>query len=99
MTMLGEHGDGNRQWIETSQRCRSPHVKQYGSNARCLLGFLATHDCFSLFFLHMHVALKNFIVLFGEISPDKKGLDSSCVLHRSCHTAYLARSKYGNKFF
>jgi hypothetical protein len=85
--MLGEHGDGNRQWIETSRQCCSPHVKQHGSNAICLLGFLATHDCFSLFFLHMHVALQNFIVVFGEISPDKKGLDPSCVLHRWHPTA------------
>lgn len=68
-------------------------------DARCLLGFLATHDCFSLFFLHMHVALQNFVVFFSNFFPEKKGLDLSCVLHRWHPTGYLTRSKYGNTFF
>ncbi len=48
-------------------------MKQHGSNAEYLLGFLATHECFSLFFLHMPMALQKVIVLFGEFLPGEKG--------------------------
>ncbi len=41
---------------------RSSHLKQHGSNAEYLLGFLATHECFSLFVLHMPMALQKIIV-------------------------------------
>lgn len=37
------------------------------------LGFLATYDCFSLFFEHMFVALQKIIVLFAKFLPEKNG--------------------------
>jgi hypothetical protein len=49
------------------------HVNQHGTNAEYLLGFLATHACFSLFFLHMPIAFQKHLVLFGEFLPGKKG--------------------------
>jgi hypothetical protein len=45
--MMGEHGNDNRQWIKTSQQCRSLDIKQHGSNVGCLLGFMANHGCFT----------------------------------------------------
>jgi len=53
---------------------------------------------FPFFFYHMHVALQNVIVLFGKFSPNKKGLDPSCVLHRWHPTAYLATNCFSPIF-
>jgi hypothetical protein len=73
MVMMGEHGDGNGRWIETSQWHHSFYVKQHGSNVGCLLGFLAIHDYFSLIFLHMHDTLQNFVILLEKFHKKRKG--------------------------
>jgi hypothetical protein len=56
MLAISYGDDGRNMAVAINRRLKhhgntiSPQVKQHGSNARCLLGFLATHDYFSLFF-------------------------------------------------